>query len=249
MKLKLLAAAIVLVLFLATVPNVMADTIISDVTYQPLHPKQGDTIHVVAKVVATENITYARLLNCWEQPTYTCGFPKDMTDANKDSYYEADINNSAWTNGNTVHLTVSITVKSGAEKKYNITPIVIGAASGPGDYQTEADCKGGGYFWWDSACHEKAKQPSDYTNQTACEGAGLFWWDSKCNSQKGTPDKYADKDACTKMGYFWYDSKCNEQPKKVDGKKFIPTLEGGLVFTAIAIGGLALLGIRSRRKR
>ena len=253
MKLKLLVAAIVIMFVLSAVPNVLADTTISDVTYTPSFPKQSDTIHVKAKIVATENITTVRLLNCWEKPTYTCGFPKDMTDADKDGYYEANISNSAWTNGNVVHLNISATVKSGAEKAYVIPPITIGTASGPGDYPTKTDCEKAGYFWWDldSYCHDKAIQPSDFKNRTECETAGHFWWDSKCNAEKGTPDKYTDKASCTNVsiGYYWYANKCNKEDQPPDGKKFIPALEAGLVFSAVAIAGLALLGTRIRKKK
>jgi len=253
MQVKLLATAIVLLFILSIVPNVIADTTISDVTYTPAHPKQGDTIHIKAKVVATENITNVRVLNCWEKPSYVCGTPKDMTDPDKDGYYEVNMSNAQWTNGNVVHLNISATVKSGAEKQYAIPPITIGEAVGPGDYQTEKDCKAAGYFWWnlDTTCHDRAIRASDYANRTVCEQANYFWYDSKCNDAKGTPDKYTDKASCTNttIGYYWYDDKCNALPKKVDGKKFIPTLQAGLVFTAVAIAGLALLGTRSRRKK
>jgi hypothetical protein len=251
MKVKLLVAAMVIMTILASMPIVTADITISDVTYTPAFPKEGDKIHVKAKVTATENISVVRLLNCWEKPVAMCGSPKTMTDDNKDSYYEVDASDAAWTTGNIIHLNISVEAQSGAEKLYTIPPITIGTTGpvDPANITTETDCKKAGYFWWNGTCHSKAQTASDFTDKPSCEGAGHFWWANKCNEQKGTPDKYTDKDSCRAVGFYWWANKCNESPQPPDGGKFLPTFEGGLVFTAMAVAGLAFIGRKARRKK
>ena len=243
MKVKLIGAAVVLALVLAAMPNVTAgDVTISDVTIDPAYPKQGDTIHLKAKVIATLNISWVRAFPCWEKPTYTCGMPVEMKDDNKDGFYEANLSNAAWTNGNVVHVNVSAMDSSNTQKIYTLPLITIGAGTGtPDTYTTEGDCESHSYFWWDDACHAADKQPSDYKTKENCTSASLFWWDNKCNAQKGTIDKYTDKDSCTGVGYFWYDGKCNADKKKAE-PGFLPAFEGVLVFSAIAVAGLVFLG-------
>jgi hypothetical protein len=250
MKVKLFVAAMVIMTILSSMPIVMADTTISDVTVTPVFPKEGDNIHVKAKVIATENITVVRLLNCWEKPTYMCGQPKTMTDANHDNYYEGDANNTAWTTGNVVHFNISVQVQSGTEKLLELPKITIGTTGpvDPANITTETDCKKAGYFWWNATCHSKAQQAGDFTDKPSCEGAGHFWWANKCNDQKGTADKYTDKDSCKAAGFYWWGGKCNEKSEPGDGPKFIPTFEGGLVFAALAVAGLAFIGRTVKKK-
>jgi len=214
----------------------------------PEYPQQGDTIHFRAKVTSDANIESVRIEPCWEQPSFTCGIPATMTDADSDGYYEGEYSHDAWTDGNIIHINITAKDDASGEFTYTMEKFVIGKDPPNGgpkckdDYTkctNEKDCKDNGNFWGDDACHDTKKTVADYKNETTCEGAGYYWYDNKCNENVGTPEKYTTKEDCTGVGYYWWDGKCHVDKKPDDPSGFIPGF--GLIGVLAAVVALGIL--------
>jgi hypothetical protein len=244
MKVRILVVLFVMMLAISFIPPAAAGTItISDVTYTPECPKQGDTIKVKAKVEASADIDWVKLFPCWEQPTYTCGLPASMTDSDSDGYWEGEYSHADWTTGNIVHINVTVKDKDGDDKTYTMEEIKIGdpncggTAKTPEDCKTEKECKDNGFYWWDDACHADPKGMDDYKTKADCEGAGYYWWGNKCHENAPTPPDLTTKEECTGYNYFWYDGKCNAEKKEEKPKPFLPGFEAlGVVAALIGLG-------------
>lgn len=247
MKARYLALLVTFLLAFSMVPNVSAGTIeIKNDTFSPDPFKEGDTMHVTAKVISTADLDWVRLFPCWEKPTYTCGMPSEMTDADSDGVYEGDYSHQDWTTGNIIHLNITAKDKDGVQVSLLMDLITVGGGGtgGPSDYTNEGDCKDAGYHWWDDACHENEKTVDDYKDEITCEAAGYSWYDNKCNAETGTPEKYTTKDDCLDEGYYWWDGKCHDKKKPAENGGFIPGFE--IVFVVAAI--VAVGAILSRRR-